>query len=104
MDDRIVDEVVDEVVDDWTQQPRAAGRPRRRPQVAHHAEAASAKVGGARHQGRSDDFAQRDRPLVRQCTVTIGRLRRKVGDPPVMATTPRFGYRIVDEPRTDQDT
>jgi DNA-binding winged helix-turn-helix (wHTH) protein len=27
--------------------------------------------------------------------MTIGRLRRKLGDPPVIATTPRVGYRIA---------
>jgi DNA-binding response OmpR family regulator len=27
-------------------------------------------------------------------TVTIGRLRRKLGDPPVISTTPGVGYRI----------
>jgi DNA-binding response OmpR family regulator len=26
--------------------------------------------------------------------VTIGRLRRKLGDPPVITTTPGVGYRI----------
>jgi DNA-binding response OmpR family regulator len=28
-------------------------------------------------------------------TVTIGRLRRKLGDPPIIATTPGIGYRIA---------
>ncbi|GGN62346.1 DNA-binding response regulator [Actinoplanes lobatus] len=28
-------------------------------------------------------------------TVTVGRLRRKLGDPPVITTTPGVGYRIV---------
>ena len=28
-------------------------------------------------------------------TVTIGRLRRKLGDPPIIATTPGVGYRIA---------
>jgi DNA-binding response OmpR family regulator len=27
-------------------------------------------------------------------TVTIGRLRRKLGDPPVITTTPGVGYRL----------
>jgi len=27
--------------------------------------------------------------------VTIGRLRRKLGDPPVITTTPGVGYRIA---------
>jgi DNA-binding response OmpR family regulator len=31
-------------------------------------------------------------------TVTIGRLRRKLGDPPVIATRPGVGYRICDQP------
>jgi DNA-binding response OmpR family regulator len=29
--------------------------------------------------------------------VTIGRLRRKLGDPPVIATTPGVGYRIAGQ-------
>ncbi|GAA5062560.1 ATP-binding protein [Streptomyces similanensis] len=29
-------------------------------------------------------------------TVTVSRLRRKLGDPPVIATTPGVGYRIAD--------
>ncbi len=29
-------------------------------------------------------------------TVTIGRLRRNLGDPPVITTTPTVGYRIAD--------
>jgi DNA-binding response OmpR family regulator len=28
-------------------------------------------------------------------TVTIGRLRRKLGDPPIIATTPGIGYRVA---------
>ena len=28
-------------------------------------------------------------------TVTVGRLRRKLGGPPVIATTPGVGYRIA---------
>ncbi|WP_283137766.1 response regulator transcription factor [Rhizohabitans arisaemae] len=28
-------------------------------------------------------------------TVTVGRLRRKLGDPPIIATTPGIGYRIA---------
>jgi DNA-binding winged helix-turn-helix (wHTH) protein len=34
--------------------------------------------------------------------VTIGRLRRRLGDPPVITTTPGVGYRIPDriEPAT----
>ncbi|MDX3134554.1 response regulator transcription factor [Streptomyces europaeiscabiei] len=35
-------------------------------------------------------------PFTNTVTVTISRLRRKLGDPPVIATTPGVGYRIVD--------
>ena len=34
-------------------------------------------------------------PFTNTVTVTIGRLRRKLGDPPVIATAPRVGYRIA---------
>jgi len=34
-------------------------------------------------------------PFTNTVTVTIGRLRRKLGDPPVIATTPGVGYRIA---------
>jgi DNA-binding response OmpR family regulator len=34
-------------------------------------------------------------PFTNTVAVTIGRLRRKLGDPPVIATTPSVGYRIV---------
>ena len=37
-------------------------------------------------------------PFTNTVTVTIGRLRRKLGDPPVIATTPGVGYRIWDQP------
>jgi len=30
--------------------------------------------------------------------VTVGRLRRKLSDPPVIATTPGVGYRITGQP------
>ena len=33
-------------------------------------------------------------PFTNTVTVTIGRLRRKLGNPPVIATTPGVGYRI----------
>ena len=33
-------------------------------------------------------------PFTNTVTVTIGRLRRKLGDPPVITTVPRVGYRI----------
>jgi DNA-binding response OmpR family regulator len=39
-----------------------------------------------------DEFAD---PLTNTVTVTIGRLRRKLGHPAVITTTPRVGYRIV---------
>jgi DNA-binding response OmpR family regulator len=29
-------------------------------------------------------------------TVTIGRLRKKLGDPPVISTTPGIGYHISE--------
>jgi DNA-binding response OmpR family regulator len=35
-------------------------------------------------------------PFTNTVTVTIGRLRRKLGDPPVITTTPTVGYRIAD--------
>ena len=35
-------------------------------------------------------------PFTNTVTVTIGRLRRKLGNPPVIATTPGIGYRISD--------
>jgi len=35
-------------------------------------------------------------PLTNTVTVTIGRLRRKLGDPPIITTTPGVGYRITD--------
>ncbi|MBO2446106.1 response regulator transcription factor [Actinomadura barringtoniae] len=34
-------------------------------------------------------------PLTNTVTVTIGRLRRKLGDPPIITTTPGVGYRIL---------
>jgi DNA-binding response OmpR family regulator len=37
-------------------------------------------------------------PFTNTVTVTIGRLRRKLGDPPVVITTPGVGYRIVARP------
>jgi DNA-binding response OmpR family regulator len=37
-------------------------------------------------------------PFTNTVTVTIGRLRRKLGDPPVVTTTPSVGYRIADPP------
>ncbi|MEU1401573.1 response regulator transcription factor [Streptomyces sp. NPDC005728] len=35
-------------------------------------------------------------PFTNTVTVTIGRLRRKLGSPPVITTTPTVGYRITD--------
>ena len=35
-------------------------------------------------------------PFTNTVTVTIGRLRRKLGDPPVIMTMPTVGYRIAD--------
>ncbi|GAA1017961.1 transcriptional regulatory protein CutR [Acrocarpospora pleiomorpha] len=35
-------------------------------------------------------------PFTNTVTVTIGRLRRKLGNPPVITTTPGVGYRIAD--------
>jgi DNA-binding response OmpR family regulator len=34
-------------------------------------------------------------PFTNTVTVTIGRLRRKLGDPPVITTTPGVGYRLL---------
>jgi DNA-binding response OmpR family regulator len=34
-------------------------------------------------------------PFTNTVTVTIGRLRRKLGDPPVITTTATVGYRIT---------
>jgi DNA-binding response OmpR family regulator len=36
-------------------------------------------------------------PFTNTVTVTIGRLRRKLGYPPVITTTPGVGYRIADQ-------
>ncbi|MFC7242071.1 response regulator transcription factor [Catellatospora aurea] len=36
-------------------------------------------------------------PFTNTVTVTIGRLRRKLGSPPVVTTTPGVGYRIADD-------
>ncbi len=35
-------------------------------------------------------------PFTNAVAVTIGRLRRKLGDPPVISTTPGVGYRIAE--------
>jgi DNA-binding response OmpR family regulator len=39
-------------------------------------------------------------PFTNTVTVTIGRLRRKLGQPPVITTTPGIGYRIDTPPNT----
>jgi hypothetical protein len=39
-------------------------------------------------------------PFTNTVTVTVGRLRRKLGAPPVITTTPTVGYRIADPPAT----
>jgi DNA-binding response OmpR family regulator len=46
-----------------------------------------------------DEFAD---PFTNTVTVTIGRLRRKLGDPPVIATTPGVGYRLTVQPDPSQ--
>ncbi|HEX3922937.1 MAG TPA: response regulator transcription factor [Streptosporangiaceae bacterium] len=40
-------------------------------------------------------------PFTNTVTVTIGRLRRKLGDPPVVTTTPSVGYRITEQPAAE---
>jgi DNA-binding response OmpR family regulator len=35
-------------------------------------------------------------PFTNTVTVTIGRLRRKLGSPPIISTTPGVGYRVAD--------
>lgn len=42
-------------------------------------------------------------PFTNTVTVTIGRLRRKLGDPPVIVTTPAVGYRIVGDDAVARD-
>ncbi len=37
-------------------------------------------------------------PFTNTVTVTIGRLRKKLGDPPVISTTPGVGYRLSEPP------
>ncbi|MFE4537812.1 response regulator transcription factor [Streptomyces scopuliridis] len=36
-------------------------------------------------------------PFTNTVTVTVGRLRRKLGSPPVITTTPGVGYRVADD-------
>jgi DNA-binding response OmpR family regulator len=40
-------------------------------------------------------------PFTKTVQVTIGRLRRKLGDPPLIQTIPGVGYRIIDPPSAD---
>ncbi|MBB5081999.1 response regulator transcription factor [Nonomuraea endophytica] len=37
-------------------------------------------------------------PFSNVVPVTVGRLRRKLGEPPVIGTVPNVGYRIMDDP------
>jgi DNA-binding response OmpR family regulator len=48
-----------------------------------------------------DEYAD---PFTNTVTVTIGRLRRKLGDPPVITTKPSVGYRIADLPARNPPT
>jgi DNA-binding response OmpR family regulator len=41
-------------------------------------------------------------PFTTTVTVTISRLRRKLGDPPIITTTPGAGYRIASRTAQDQ--
>jgi hypothetical protein len=43
-------------------------------------------------------------PFTTTVTVTISRLRRKLGDPPVITTTPGVGYRIASQIAEDQSS
>lgn len=43
-----------------------------------------------------DEYAN---PLTNTVTVTVGRLRRKLGEPPVITTTPGVGYRVTPADR-----
>jgi hypothetical protein len=54
-----------------------------------------------RPSGRAEDLLEQvwdehADPFTSTVTVTIGRLRRKLGDPPLLTTTPTVGYRIAD--------
>ena len=42
-------------------------------------------------------------PFTNTVTVTIGRLRRKLGDPPVISTKPGVGYQIAQSAATARD-
>jgi DNA-binding response OmpR family regulator len=39
-------------------------------------------------------------PFTNTVLVTISRLRRKLGEPPVIETVPNVGYRITSDPRS----
>jgi DNA-binding response OmpR family regulator len=41
-------------------------------------------------------------PFTKTVQVTMGRLRRKLGEPPVIQTIPGAGYRIADAPSPDR--
>ncbi|MEU6998894.1 response regulator transcription factor [Nonomuraea sp. NPDC046570] len=41
-------------------------------------------------------------PFTNTVTVTIGRLRRKLGSPSIITTTPGVGYRVTDQPARDR--
>jgi DNA-binding response OmpR family regulator len=43
-------------------------------------------------------------PFTNTVKVTVSRLRRKLGDPPVIETVPRAGYRIADDPGAGPET
>lgn len=45
-----------------------------------------------------DEYAD---PFTKTVSVTVGRLRRKLGDPPVVETLPGVGYRITPEGRPE---
>ncbi|MFT4085366.1 MAG: response regulator transcription factor [Nocardioides sp.] len=47
-----------------------------------------------------DEFAD---PFTNTVFVTIGRLRRKLGEPPVIQTRPGVGYRVVDPSRIEPE-
>lgn len=58
---------------------------------------------------RAEDLLEQVRdehadPFTNTVTVTIGWLRHKLGDPPVITTKPGVGYRIVDRPVQDPAT
>lgn len=46
-------------------------------------------------QQRAEREGEDTDPFTNTVTVTIGRLRRKLGTPPIITTTPGAGYRIT---------